>query len=49
MAETMALGLTPAPRPARLGHLVADAVHRIARAARRAGLRLAEAKDARSS
>jgi predicted amino acid dehydrogenase len=48
MAETMTLGLTPALQPARLGHLEADAVRRIARAARRAGLLLAEAKEGRS-
>jgi predicted amino acid dehydrogenase len=48
MAETMTLGLSPALRPARLGRLEADAVRRIARAARRAGLRLAEAKAVRS-
>jgi acetylornithine/succinyldiaminopimelate/putrescine aminotransferase/predicted amino acid dehydrogenase len=48
MAETMTLGLTPALEPARLGQLDADAVQRIAAAAQRAGLRLAEAKAARS-
>jgi acetylornithine/succinyldiaminopimelate/putrescine aminotransferase/predicted amino acid dehydrogenase len=48
MAETMTLGLTPSLRPARLGRLEADAVRRIARAAHRAGLTLAEAKQARS-
>jgi acetylornithine/succinyldiaminopimelate/putrescine aminotransferase/predicted amino acid dehydrogenase len=48
MAETMTLGLTPGLRPARLGHLEPDAVERIARAAGRAGLLLAEAKQARS-
>jgi hypothetical protein len=48
MAETMTLGLTPALQPARLGHLEADAVRRIARAAQRAGLLLAEAKEGRS-